>query len=468
MLFKKMTSFGLAAGEMMLRDVVDNVKHTIEAFDDSSESVAFGNLDDVATDDPNGMTVDGIRSLRPEYPNVILFGSTGGFKSSVVATQLLRANGPTFIVHNPANTMFPLVAPRLNSLGYDIHNFDFSDLMRSSGLNLIDLVKCDEDASRLSEHLFRDRLDGDKSDPFFNLTASALVSLLIRMTLRMDKKYHTIANIRHMLDALIAKNLHKVAVRYCKEDMLFNEYKGIIANNSEKTLGSIILTAQSALNYWTSEEMCRLTARSSVDLDSLRAKKQVIFLSTSNYDAIFYRKITSLIIDQAMRALMRKVPPIGSRPVYFLIDECDTLNLSSLGKQVSNTRKYFIYNYLIYQNIGQLQNNFSKGEAQNILANCSRLHFGHQDFETSRELAETLGKQFIQGKDGKTRTKYLMDAHELLTMPKSKGILLCRNRAYPLDLHPWFLQPMLKRQAGGEYEFKNPYIPDKVDLIPLT
>ncbi len=468
-LFKDITSLGAAAGGMLLDNAVRKIKYGIESFERQRGLVSFGDLEDVTSDDPNGMSVDGVRSLRPEHPNIVLFGATGGFKSTVaIATQLLRADGPTFVVHNPANTMYPLTAPRLARLGYGIHNFDFSNLLNGcSGLNLIDLVRSDEDASSISNHFFRGKLDGGKADPFFHLSASALVSFLLRLSLRLEPRYRTLANVRHMLDALLSKGLHKVAAKYCT-DRMFGEYKSLIGNGSEKTLGSIVLTAQAALDYWANEALCRVTALSTVDLDSLRAKKQVIYLSTSNYDAIYYRSLTSLIVNEAMHALMRQVPREGCRPVHFLIDECDTLSLDNLGKLVSNTRKFSIYNYLIYQNPGQLENNFSRGEAQNIQANSCKLYYGPQDLATSRELAEMMGRLPTRDGSSKGAARYLMDAQEVLKMPRDRGILLCRNRPYRLRLQPWFRQPLLKQRANGPASaFVNSSIPSSVPLISL-
>jgi type IV secretory pathway TraG/TraD family ATPase VirD4 len=478
-IIRNIAGAGLAVGQMVIDDAVSKIRLGIESFDDRPVGPAFGDLSDVTDDSANGICIDGVHSLRPQFSNVALFAATGvGKSTTAMLGQLLRVNGPTIFVFDPSATLFALTAHRLARLGYQIHNIDYSNILNSSGLNFIDCLKNDEDASRFAAHLVRGSLGGSKSDPFFNVSASSLLAFLFKLILRMDKKYRNMANMMHLLQAFSTKKkqqegtpqgtkLDRLASRLCT-DAMWSEYMGMVSNQSEKTLGSILLTCKVALEYFSSDALCRVTATGTVDFDSLRDRKQIIYISANAYDSAYYKTLTSTTIELAMRSLMREVKP-DTRKVFFLLDECAICDLPSLSEVVSNTRKFNIYNLLCYQSQAQLFHAYGKDLAQNILGNCSKLYYGYQDMNTSRDLSEMIGKRTIVGRDGKRRTEYLMSADEIVRMPKNEGLLLCRNVPYKLELRPWFRQPLLKLQAqGGPYIFQNDSILSSVPLIGLA
>ncbi|CAM6002396.1 unnamed protein product [Sphagnum balticum] len=274
---------------MVMDDAVSKIKFGIESFDDRKDFVSFGNLDDIICDDTNGFCVDGIHTLRPEFSNLALFASTGMGKSTTAFLgQLYRTNGPTIFVFDPSATLFGLTAHRFARLGYKIHNIDYSNILNSSGLNFVDCIKCDEDANRLAAHLVRGSLGGSKSDPFFNISAASLLAFLFKLILRMDIKYRNMANMMHLLNAFnvrVKKSpdaqptpiLNPLAVRFCT-DAMFSEYKNLISNQSEKTMGSILLTCKASLEFFSSDALCRVSADMAMsrELSELFGKRNVV------------------------------------------------------------------------------------------------------------------------------------------------------------------------------------------------
>ena len=467
-ILKQMGRVGMATGEMLLDDAVRNIRLGVEYLSREEREIAFGNLDDIVTDDLNTFNLDGRN--HADVTNITLFSGTGGGKTAVgLLPFLFRANGPIIFVHDPSETVYPLTAPRFYKLGYQIHNFNYSKLLYSTSHNIIDEMVSDEDCNRISSHMLNSSQGGSKSDIFFILSGASLLAFLFKINLRMDAKYRNMANIRHMLNGLIGGGLHRIVAKYAT-DSFFAEYRAILSNGSDKTLGSIVMTVQASLEYWTSSAMCRATAVSSIDFEGLRYAKKpsIIYFSTSTFDSGYYRNLTSLTLDLAMRALMRSVPKDArsTRKVFFLIDEANTLRLPSLSEVISNTRKYFIYNMLMYQNRSQLEV-YGK-DMQNILANSSSLYYGHQDLQTSRELSELFGKRNITGRDGRSKMQYLMDAQDIVRMPKEQGLFVHHNIPYRLNLVPWFRQSFLKLETKyPPYVFNNDLIPSTVPLIPL-
>lgn len=464
---KKIAGLSLAGAEMLLNDAVENINFTVDSWDKKNSQIDFGNLEDITVDSTNSFCIDGVNHLHPAYSNILLYSSTGGGKTTVgILPYLLKVNGPSIIVHSPSETVYELTVHRLAALGYRIHKFNFSDLMNSSGLNILDCIASDEDANRLAAFLILVSLSASKGDPFFNISATSLLAWILKITMRFDKRYKNMANVRHVLNGFIAKKIKGIVVKHA-DDQLFSEYLALRSNASDRTLGSIAMTVQAALEYWTSSAMCRLTATSSIDFDKIRDEKSVVYFSTSTFDSKYYLNLTGLHIDLMLRELMRKVPAPGARPVMFLIDEADTLSIS-WSEILSNSRKYLVNCLLAYQSESQLYRQ-GKEQAENIMANSSTLYYGHQDWQTAKKLSEMFGKRDAVGKDGRSRPDYLMNAQEIAQMPKDHGLLVLKNVPYKLPLiSPWYRQPLLKLQTAADpYIFSNPSIPSSVELIAL-
>lgn len=458
----RMLAAGVSLGSMLFEDVRDNLRFAIEHLEEDRRKVRFGDLRDVTSPDGNSFSLDGIHAAKHSISNVALFAHTGMGKSQVcVLNSLARINGPTVICFDPSSTVMPVVAPRFDRLNYRISAINYSDILNSSSLNFIELIKSDEDAHRFSAHLAHASHDRSKGDIFFVESAASLNAFLIKLLIRADKRYHNCANLLRLLNAYGTKGgLNQLAAKLCSEAM-WTEYKALIANNSEKTIGSIVLSCKLMLSYWSSDAMARVTAQSTVNLDSLRERKQVIFINTNTYDSEYYSTLNSLTLNSCMEALMREVRP-DARKVLFIIDEAATCNLPNLSAVVSNTRKYGIYNLLCYQNRAQLKT--YGHDMDNILANTSHLYYGPQDGPTARELSDLFGTVTMQG--GKARP--LMPIHDITRMPRDRGLFVHRNVPYRLHLTPFHRQRVLQSELGCEpYIFRNNSIPSKVELIPL-
>lgn len=466
-LFKEIGKVGLATGEILVNDAVQNILYGIEYFDPLDHEPAIGNLEDIIAGTSNGFCIDGYNILRSDITNTVaLFASTGSGKSTIAMMgQLARMTQGSAIVFDPGGTLIN-TAPRFHRLGFKVHNINYSDILNSASLNFFHLLKSDDDVSRFSSHLAHSH-KGPQSDMFFVTSAISLNSFLMKLIRRMEKKYHSMANLVHVLNAFASKNLHKVAARYCT-DQMFSEYKSLVSNQSERTIGSIILTCKSFLEHFNSEVLCRATSISTIDLDCIRSENTIIYITANVYDATYYQTLTSISIELTYRALMREVKP-NSNKVFFLLDECAICNLPSLSEVVSTCRKFNIYNLLCYQSQNQLFHAYGKELATNIISNSARLYYGFQEQSTARELSELFGKREIIDKQGRSKYRCVMDAESIIRMKRDEGLFVCKNVGYRLKLFPYYRQPLIKMQLEGEpYKFINPYIPSNVELIPLA
>ena len=471
---------GLATGQVLINDVVQNLKYGIEYFDGDDKKAPIGKWRDVIDNGANGFCLNGTDILRPDIANTVtVFAGTGQGKSTVpMATTLGRLTAGSAVVFDPAGTLVPVTAKRFERLNFGIHNVNYSDILNSSSYNVFDAFKSDDDAMRFMGHMHRVANKGGQTDVFFTTSSIALTSFLAKIVMRFPKQYRNMQNLMYLLDVFPQKKagkpgepetrvFNRIAVKYCT-DRMFNEYKALISNQSERTIGSILLTAKSTLHHYASEALCRASAFSSIDFESLSSKNQIIYITSNVYDASYYQDITSVTIELAYRALMREVKKNANK-VFFLLDECAICNLPSLSEVVSTCRKFNIYNLLCYQNQGQLYNAYGRELSNNILGNSSSLYLGYQDYQTVNDITQLLGKRTVTDRNGRTQERHAIDPNELLRMSRSEGLFVHRNVGYRLKLSPFYEQPFLRTELSGKpYSFSNPDIPHTVPLIPLT
>lgn len=479
-LFKNIGRAGLATGQVLINDIVDNIKFGIEYHDDEDKRSPIGKWDEIIDNGTNGFCLNGTDILRPDITNTVaLFAGTGQGKSTVpMATTLGRLTSGSAIVFDPVGTLVPITAPRFDRLDFKIHNVDFSNILNSSSINKFDLFKSDDDVSRFMAHLHRVGNKGGQTDVFFMTSSIALTSFMGKIVMRFEPKYRNMANLMFLLDLFPQKKagkpgepetrvFNRIAARYCT-DQMFNEYKALISNQSERTMGSILLTAKSVLHHYASEALCRASAFSTIDFEAFSSTNQILYITANSYDATYYQDITSVTIELAYRALMREVKK-KSNKVFFLLDECAICSLPSLSDVVSTCRKFNIYNLLCYQNQGQLYNSYGRELSNNILANSSRLYLGYQDYQTVNDITQLLGKRDVMDRQGRRQERNAVDPNEILRMKRNEGLFLHRNVAYRLKLSPYYEQPFLKADLSGKpYVFSNPNIPYTVPLIPVS
>ncbi|MCW3128286.1 MAG: conjugal transfer protein [Bacteroidetes bacterium] len=467
--FRKLAGIGAAAAEMVATDIVTNIRETIERADGSRVRRSFGKLEDIAERHGEGFVIDGENALDLErINNLAVFGSTGvGKTSNCLIPTLLYSSNASYIVHDSSGTVFPLTAPRMAEMGVEIHRLSYSDILASSSINLLDYATSDEDANLLADHFVRTALDGEKADMFFNSSAVGLTSWAMRMCRRLEPRYKHMGCVRQIIQALSTKGMLDKLVAKAATPKLWDEYKYYRSTASDKTMSGIIMSALVALNPFSSDALCRASVKSSVDFSTFRDKRQILYIETGTYDSFFYNNLTSIVIESALRTLMKQVPD-GGLPVYLLLDECSTLNLKSLSQCVSNSKKYNLKNCIFYQSPSQMIDAYGAQIGRNILLNCSHAYYGHQDISTSRDLAE-LCKSDFKGADGRKRSEHLMKPEEIAKMPKDRGLLFYRNQPFRLTLQPWFKNPILRmRTKGAAFVFSNPHIPETLDLIQFS
>jgi type IV secretory pathway TraG/TraD family ATPase VirD4 len=478
-LMKTILAEGLAASELVVRSMENSFVFGVEHLFQKEEPLyqaSFGCLEDIASKTGKGFCINGVdylRSVEHGRRNFVVFGGTGTGKSSVVALgNLLSLSGPSCLCHDPSGQLLNISAPYLISEGYTISVLDFNDPEHSVGINVLDFIKKPEDANKLAAHLVRSALGTQAPDKFWELSSASLIRLLILLVLRMDVCYRNMANVHHLLTMLAGepKEVDKLMVKHGTDEM-FLEYKALIKGN-EKTLSSIVMSAQSALSMWNHDGVRRITAVTTMDISALRTGKHVLFLKNSTSDAPYYRPLLSLIIEEIIGVFMERLPVKGQdRDVWFILDETDTLSLSSLPQVVSNNRKYGLAFMLFFQNVAQVYHGFGEEAGNNLMANCfSKLYLSGMDLRTASELEQVVGKTTVRDARGQQRIVPLFPSQNIQIMPPHEALLICSGqKPFKLRLVPYYDNPYLRRRASkGVFRSQGGSLPHCVTLIPTS
>jgi len=474
--FLKLTSYGWAAIETVaftIRDCfVDGIDYLVEEPIDPYEA-AFGELGDIAAPSGTSLCINGVDRLLDKedgFKNLLVAASTGAGKTSIIGiSNILMLDGASAVIHCPSGQSYDLCAGYLASHNYTVSLLDFNDPASSVCINPLDFVSSPNEIYQLLLPLVESSL-GKVQDRFWLLSSISLLSCLIRLQFCLDTRYKNLANTRHLLIAFTAdpKAVDKLFIKYA-DTTLFNEYKSLLRSN-EKTLASVVMTAKAALELWSVESVAQITARTTLDIQNFRSGRCALFIKNATFDAPTYRPLLSLLVEHMMAAFMKHLPEKDDMPIYFSIDEADTLHLRSLSQLVSNNRKYKIGCILFYQNISQLFNAYGMEDGTTILANChNKLYLGGTDMRTAKELEQLLGTRTVV-KNGRTRTLPLLTAQNIRMMKQSEALLISGNhKPFLVKVTPYYEQPFLKLRINKKaYQPKPKNIPQTISLIPLT
>ncbi|MDW3651018.1 MAG: type IV secretory system conjugative DNA transfer family protein [Bacteroidia bacterium] len=405
---------------------------------------SFGSPKSLLKRNLKGFCLTGEKSLSVEdsYKNSLLIGSTGSGKSSVVfVPSLLRMNA-SYICHDPSGELAQLTTPALKRRGYIIKTLNFADPKHSDRFNPLYRARSSSDINKVSSLVIRTALGGVKGDPFWNLQATALLTLLITLVKAEVRERQTFRQVRHYLNQLSGDEAFFTRKVEASDNLsLRAEFKTFQAYDNKVKAG-IIATVSSALHIFTDEAVAEVTNHDTIALHEFRLKKTVLFIQNPVTDQAYYAMLSSLFFEQLFGELLVRMPQPWHQDVFCLIDEAGVLYLPSLGNVISNVRKYRAGILLGIQQMSQLVHNFGPYEASTIAGNCfAKLYFTGQSGRSSEELEQRLGRYQYEDNQGRTQTRPLITRDEVRTMKQNQGLLMAGN--YPpmlLNLKPYYQQ----------------------------
>jgi type IV secretory pathway TraG/TraD family ATPase VirD4 len=386
-------------------------------------------------------------SISDSTKNVLVIGSTGNFKSSgvLIPSILKMAGHSSLVVNDPSGELLQKTSGYLAKEGYAIKVINYAS--PSEGYNPLLRARTVSDIQKISKMVVINALGTGSKDPFWNMSAENLISLLSRfLVTHTPKEMHTLSNVYFLLSTMAyAPDRVDRLIVASKDDSILSEYKAFISYG-DKMLSSIIATCRAALQIFGTDPTVALTTScDTIDIAEFRKEKTCLFINTSTKDMRYYSLITSLFLEQFFGEIMSRLPLPNELPVFFLIDEASSLYFNSLQVTISNIRKYNAGILQIYQSAAQIVDLYSQPIAKSITENSyAKIYMAGQPIHVAQELETTLGKfEFLD--DNEVRhTRSLMTASEIRES-KDSIILIGNSRAIKTEIVPYFTQSKLKR-----------------------
>lgn len=332
-----------------------------------------------------------------------------------VFPNLLTWNGPAVVLDISGDIYERTGAWRSSNVG-PVYKFSPLEPEDSHHYNPLTFVRTDpdflwEDARLLAEMMIVPALS---SDPFWENEARTVLTAAIAHVCYSNqpdqRPMHSVLDIlfggQAWTDMILGLTL-AVDVR------VMVQHATSLSSMNEKTLSSVLQTARSSLGAWTGERIARATSKSDWSpLDLRDGSNPTIYIYIRPNEVEAYLSLLRVFIGQHIRMLTGgPVPPHGSPPILFMLDELPRLrNMPPVDEALNIGRKYGLRLWMFAQSVGQLQNAYDN--ADGMLGSCAvRIYMNPSGADgLAEKVSEELG--YVESLNDGTR-KRLVEAAEL-------------------------------------------------------
>jgi type IV secretory pathway TraG/TraD family ATPase VirD4 len=446
-------SFILGIIESLIIGIIEAVFDGINSLFSASRKIEldakFINPNELLSSKNKGFCITGTKSLTVEdsFKNALVIGSTGNYKSSgVLIPSILNMRGhSSLVITDFSGELLQKTSGALMEDGYEIKTLNYSTPHLSEGYcPMLRIGNSTSDIQKLSKMVVINALGTGSKDPFWNMSAESLISLMAKVVIsHTPKEYHSLYTVYHLISTLgfAPEKIDKLMVK--ADPLLLSEYKSFLSYG-DKVLSSVIATCRAALSiFGTDPNVAMTTCHDTIDFSEFRHKKVALFINTGTKDMRYYSLVTSLFLEQFFGEVMSRLPMKNDLPVFFLIDEASSLYFNSLQITISNIRKYNAGILQIYQSAAQIVDLYGQSIAKAITENSyARVYMSGQPISVAQELEATLGKfEYLDEKEVR-HTRSLMYASEI--RETNDSLILCGNSpAIKTKIVPYFTQPKL-------------------------
>lgn len=385
-----------------------------------------------------GILIDGRSSRLSEadsYESLLVQGGMGRGKSSgIVLPNLLSLpnNKPSFVISDTSGELYQASSGYLASQGYVIRVLNLMDPAHSETYNPLSRATAPQDLAELAKTLVRSaggRAAGQGNhDPFWDQSAEKLIRILAQcLQNQLDPSFRNLANLRHLVTSFDAHvtpqgqlgKIDQFVLQSTQQDQgTFQSYRAFVQGNL-KTLQSVLMTADVALDAVATPEMAALTATNSVDFDELRQRPTALYVMVNQTQMDLYKFLLNLFYADLFRSLLRNQNDPGN-PVWLWLDEFGHLAVPRFETFATTARKYKVAYALFLQSLGQLEGQYGPHNARTIIEGLgTELYLPGASLDTARNLEARLGR--ISGTP-------LMSANEIIRMKDNEALLLNSNR----------------------------------------
>lgn len=385
-----------------------------------------------------GPLVDGVSSRLSEsagYESILVQGGMGRGKSSTfVLPNLLNppSSRPSFVVSDTSGELYQASSGYLASQGYVIRVLNLIDPVQSETYNPLATATAPQDLADLAKSLVRaasGRAAGQGShDPFWDQSAEKLIRILAQCLLNQpDPSFRNLANLRHLItgfDAHMAPpgqlgKIDQFVLQATQGDQsTFQSYRAFVQGNL-KTLQSVLMSADVALDGVATPEIATLTATNSLNFAELRQRPTALFVMVNQTQMELYSFLLNLFYADLFKALLKDHNNPGN-PVWMFLDEFGHLAVPGFEVFATTARKYKISYALFLQSLGQLEGRYGAQNARTIVEGLgTEIYLPGTSLDVARDLEARLGR---------VSDAPLMAANDIIRMKENEALMLYSNR----------------------------------------
>jgi len=407
-----------------------------------------------------GLYIDGNKnrlSLKESFNHMSLIARTGGGKtSSFVIPNILKLSKEknSMIITDISGELFNKTSGYLQKNGYKIYVLNPEDINESISYNPIFYATDSSKIDELVHILISSSKSGTSTaeSEFWDNGAKSLLSTLIKvLKATNEQKYINLANLRYLVNnyGSDGEDLFHL-VDTLADDKTYHEFRGFIRGNPSTVL-SMVSTANIALSpIGINENLEKLTSDHSIDFDSFRREKSVLYIKIPANKQKQYSFLQNIFYSQFFNHMMENLPSKNDLPIFCLLDEFGNLNLPNFDTTITTIRKYNVSISIILQSIQQLENKYGKANANTILNGgiASKLFFSGADHVTTEMLSKMLGsitniKTDING-NSFFKDENVMSARAIRTMEDDEALFISSNKLpLKIKLKPYYKDILL-------------------------
>lgn len=403
-----------------------------------------------------GRTADKEYIQVPEFwthAHAIICGRTGVGKSrGFFFPQLIERIATSMVVTEATpgyedGELYKLTSGWRQMAGHKIYCFNPSD-MSSNRINPIDRIRHapDEEKAGVAEKLadlviMNGESSEGRGDQTWNRSEKLLLIPLLLHAAAGDPKRGHFGALRWLLaegpDGL-AKVLKNSPSRVAR--MEFQGWMRLAGETNFKY--GVFSGLVTKLNPWMTDQMITLTETTDIDLDAMAKQLFTFYLAVPSRS-----KDSKLIGSLMMNFLLDHILEIRERmkyPLTMLLDEFTNFGkISGIGDTLSIIRKNKIGLILGFQNYAQLEQVYSKREAQIIIdMPATQVYFKQKNFQEARDLSEAIGRTTVEeatvGDSGRVQEsiqgRHLITPDELISLDRQVIVFTADTKPLKLPL----------------------------------
>ena len=366
------------------------------------------------TPDPKRLIIG--RTPEKEYLQVpefwthahsIVCGRTGVGKSrGFFIPQLIERIGTSMIVTEAtpgyeAGELYKLTSGWRKMAGHEIYCFNPSD-MTSNRINPIDRIRRapEELKAQLAEKLadlviMNGESTESKGEQTWNRSEKLLLIPLILHAAAGEPQFGHFGALRWLI--LQGPDKLSQILKRSPSDVAQMEFEGWMRLSGETDFKYGVFSGLiTKLNPWMTDQMVTLTETTDIDLDEFKNRKFTFYLAVPSRSRDS-KLIGSLMVNFLLDHIL-EIREEMKYPVTMLLDEFTNFGkISGIGDTLSIIRKNKIGLILGFQNYAQLEQVYSRREAQIIIdMPATQVYFKQKTFKEAKELSEAIGRTTIE------------------------------------------------------------------------